>query len=149
AGENSALVEFADHIELVEVPLGEARAEALFAKAHELVPNKPLTRAIVTHAHFDHSGGIRRVIAEGLTVVTHQSNKSFFEKVAARKHRIQQDAQARNPKAPKFDLVSDAGLIEKDPARTVQIIKFDDPTGHNAHMLMVYFPQEKALLNAD
>ena len=148
-GENSVLVEFADHTELVEVPLTQARAEALFAKAKELVPNKPLTRAIVTHAHFDHSGGIRRVIAEGLTVATHEANRSFFEKVARRKHTMQPDALAKTPKAPTFDLVTDAGKIEKDATRTLQIIKFDDPTGHNAHMLMVYLPQEKILVNAD
>jgi glyoxylase-like metal-dependent hydrolase (beta-lactamase superfamily II) len=104
---------------------------------------------IVTHAHFDHSGGIRRVIAEGLTVVTHEANKSFFEEMTQRKHSIQQDALARNPKAPKFELVSDAGTTEKDAMRTLQIIHFEDPTGHNAHMLMVYFPKEKILFNAD
>jgi len=149
ASENSALVEFADHTELVEVPLGEARAEALFAKAHELVPAKPLTKAIVTHAHFDHSGGIRRVIAEGLTVVTHEANKSFFEDMAKRPHTRQPDALARNPRAPKFELVTDAGLTEQDTTRTLRIIHFEDPTGHNAHMLMVYFPKEKILFNAD
>ena len=149
ASENSALVEFSDHTELVEAPLGEARAEALFAKAKELVPSKPLTRVIVTHAHFDHSGGIRRVIAEGLTIVTHQANRAFFEEMAKRPHTRVPDALAKNPKAPKFDLVTDAGKTEKDVMRTVQIIHFEDPTGHNAHMLMVYFPNEKVLFNAD
>ena len=149
ASENSALVEFSDHTELVEVPLGEARAAALFAKARELVPAKPLTKAIVTHAHFDHSGGIRRVIAEGLTVVTHEANKSFFEQMAKRRHTVQQDALAKNPKEPKFELVTDAGLVQQDAMRTLRIVHFDDPTGHNAHMLMVYFPKEKILFNAD
>jgi glyoxylase-like metal-dependent hydrolase (beta-lactamase superfamily II) len=149
ASENSALVEFSDHTELVEVPLGEARAEALFAKARELAPAKPLTKAIVTHAHFDHSGGIRRVIAEGLTVVTHEANKSFFEQMAKRSHTVQQDALARNPKEPTFELVTDGGLVQQDAMRTLRIVHFDDPTGHNAHMLMVYFPKEKILFNAD
>jgi glyoxylase-like metal-dependent hydrolase (beta-lactamase superfamily II) len=149
ASENSALVEFSDHMELVEVPLGEARAEALFAKARELAPAKPLTKAIVTHAHFDHSGGIRRVIAEGLTVVTHEANKPFFEQMAKRRHTVQQDALARDPKEPAFELVTDGGLVQQDATRTLRIVHFDDPTGHNAHMLMVYFPKEKILFNAD
>ena len=149
ASENRVLVEFADHSEIVEVPLGEARAEALFAKAKELVPNKPMTKAIVTHAHFDHSGGIRRVIAEGLTIVTHEANKPFFEEMAKRPHTRQPDALSKNPKEPKFQTVTDAGLTEKDAMHTLQIIHFEDPTGHNAHMLMVYFPKEKILFNAD
>ena len=56
---------------------------------------------------------------------------------------------SRNPRAPKFELVTDAGLTEQDTTRTLRIIHFEDPTGHNAHMLMVYFPKEKILFNAD
>jgi glyoxylase-like metal-dependent hydrolase (beta-lactamase superfamily II) len=146
---NSVLVEFSDHTELIEIPTSEARTKAVIAKAKELVPNKPLTRAIVTHHHFDHSGGLRAGIHEGLTIVTHEANKAFFEEMARRKHTIQQDALAREPKAAKVDPVTDAGREVKDSMRTMQILHFQDPTGHNAHMVMVYFPNERILVNAD
>lgn len=146
---NSVLVELSDHTELIEIPTSEVRTKAVIAKAKELVPNKPLTRAIVTHHHFDHSGGLRAGMHEGLTIVTHEANKAFFEEVARRKHTIQQDALAREPKAPKIDPVTDAGRTVKDAMRTMQILHFQDPTGHNAHMLMVYLPSERILVNAD
>jgi glyoxylase-like metal-dependent hydrolase (beta-lactamase superfamily II) len=146
---NSVLVEFSDHTELIEIPTSEARTQAVIAKAQELVPNKPLTRAIVTHHHFDHSGGLRAGIHAGLTIVTHEANKAFFEEMARRKHTIQQDALAREPKAAKIDPVTDAGRTVKDATRTMQILHFQDPTGHNAHMLMVYLPTERILVNAD
>jgi glyoxylase-like metal-dependent hydrolase (beta-lactamase superfamily II) len=149
ASHNSVLVEFADHTELVEIPASEVRTKAVIAKAKELVPNKPLTKAIVTHHHFDHSGGLRAGIHEGLTIVTHEGNRAFFEEMARRRHTIQQDALAREPKAAKVEPVPDAGKTVKDGTRVMQIVHFQDPTGHNAHMLMVYFPNERILVNAD
>ena len=146
---NSVLVEFADHTELIEIPTSEARTQAVIAKAKELVPNKPLTKALVTHHHYDHSGGLRAGIHAGLTIVTHEANKLWFEAIARRKHTIQQDALAREPKAAKVEPVTDAGKTVKDATRTMQILHFQDPTGHNAHMLMVYFPNERMLVNAD
>jgi glyoxylase-like metal-dependent hydrolase (beta-lactamase superfamily II) len=146
---NSVLVEFSDHTELIEIPTSEARTQAVIAKARQLVSTKPLTKALVTHHHFDHSGGLRAGIHAGLTIVTHEANKAFFEAVARRKHTIQQDALAREPKAAKVEPVTDAGKTVKDAVRTMQILHFPDPTGHNAHMLMVYLPAERILVNAD
>jgi glyoxylase-like metal-dependent hydrolase (beta-lactamase superfamily II) len=146
---NSVLVEFSDHAELIEIPTSEARTQAVIAKARELVPHKPLTKALVSHHHFDHSGGLRAGIHAGLTIVTHEANKGFFEAIARRRHTMQQDALAREPKAVKIESVTDAGKTVKDGTRVMQILHFPDPTGHNAHMLIVYLPNERILVNAD
>ena len=146
---NSTLVEFTDHTELVEVPNGDARTLAVIAKAKEIVPNKPLTKAIVTHHHYDHSGGIRAAVSQGLTLVTHEANKPFFEAMMARKHTRDPDALEKSPKPATIETVTDAGAAHKDALREMQILKFEDPTGHNAHMLMVWFPKERVLVNAD
>src|ERR1700686_3024275 len=87
AGANSMVLEFDDHLTLVEVP-NEGRALAVIAKAKTLVPNKPLTQVIVTHAHYDHAGGLRAAAAEGLTVITHKDNAAFFKEMVARHHSL-------------------------------------------------------------
>ena len=55
-GHNSIVFEFEDHLTMFEVPLNEVWTRALIATARSLVPDKPLTEAIVSHYHFDHSG---------------------------------------------------------------------------------------------
>lgn len=71
---HSVLVEFADHLALIEAPQNDARTLAVIAKSRELRPGKPLTQLINTHHHFDHSGGVRAAVAEGLGVITHKAN---------------------------------------------------------------------------
>ena len=98
----SILFEFDDHLTLFEAPVNEARTKAVIDTARSLRPEKPLTHVIVSHHHFDHSGGLRMAVAEGLTVITYRGNVEFFKDLVARKHSIVQDALARNPKPLKI-----------------------------------------------
>src|SRR4029077_4422871 len=75
---HSVLVEFGDHLMLIEAPQNDTRTLAVIAKARELRPDKPLKYVANSHHHFDHSGGIRAAVAEGLTVITHKANEVFF-----------------------------------------------------------------------
>lgn len=144
---HSILVEFADHLALVEAPLNEARTQAVIAKARELRPDKPLRYLINTHHHFDHSGGIRAAIAEGMTIVTHEANKSFYENIAGRKHTIVQDALAKSPKPLQVQTVKDKHVLQ-DATRTVELYHIAG-NPHADTLLMVYFPAERILVQGD
>src|SRR5262249_54481409 len=74
----SWLVEFNDHVVLVEGMTGEARSLAINAEIAKLVPNKPLRYVVNTHAHYDHAGGLRTYVAQGVTVVPHDPTKPSF-----------------------------------------------------------------------
>ena len=74
------------------------------------------------------TAALRAGIHAGLTIVTHDANKLFFESIARRRHTVQQDALAREPKAAKVEPVTDAGKTVKDTVRTMQILHFPDPT---------------------
>ena len=43
----------------------DQRSGAVIAEAKRLIPGKPVTELINTHAHFDHAGGVRAYVAEG------------------------------------------------------------------------------------
>lgn len=144
---HSLAVEMKDHIVLVDVPQTEARALAVIAKAKELIPNKPIRYLVTSHHHWDHLGGIRAAIDEGATIVTHQTNKAFLERVAKTPHTIGPDRLAASKKAVKIQTVN-AKTTLTDGTRTIELHTL---TGyeHTADMLVVYLPKEKILAEAD
>lgn len=144
---NSVLVEFSDHLVLVEAPQNDTRTLAVIAKARELRPDKPLTQVVASHHHFDHSGGIRAAVSEGLGVIAHKASGAFYQDVTGRKHTIVPDALAKNPKPLKLQTV-DEELALKDASMTMQLF----PITGNAHadtLLMAYFPRERILVEVD
>ena len=92
ANTRSLAVEFADHIVMLEGPTSEARSLAVNEAVRKTVPNKPIRYVVNTHAHYDHAGGLRTYVAEGITVITHEANKPFFEQAWARPRTIEPDA---------------------------------------------------------
>jgi glyoxylase-like metal-dependent hydrolase (beta-lactamase superfamily II) len=144
---HSVLVEFADHLMLIEAPQNDVRTLALIARARELVPGKPLTQVVNTHHHFDHSGGIRAAIAEGLTVITHQANVAYLQDAARRSHTIAPDALARNPK-PATIIGVDDRMELKDPSMTVDLYHIAG-NPHGDAMLMAYIPAGRMLIEVD
>lgn len=143
---NSVLVEFNDHLTLIETPQNDTRALAVIAKARELRPDKPLTQVVNSHHHFDHSGGIRAAIAEGLTVITHQGNAALFEEMAKRPHTLVPDALAKGAKPFMIDTVAGEKTLT-DSMMTVNLYAVSGP--HSETMLMAYFPRERLLVEAD
>jgi glyoxylase-like metal-dependent hydrolase (beta-lactamase superfamily II) len=143
---HSVLAEFQDHLMLIEVP-SEARTLAVIAKARELVPGKPLTQAVVTHHHFDHSGGIRAAVSEGLTIIAHPGAAKFIEDIVGRKHEIEADALAKSPKPLNLQTVEGEMTFE-DEAMSVALYPIEG-SPHADTLLMAYFPRAGLLVEAD
>ena len=140
-------IEFKDHIVVIEGPQSEARAKAVIAEAKRLIPNKPIRFVVNTHAHIDHSSGLRAFVAEGATIITHQSNKAYLEKVLNAPHTLVPDAMTASKRKPKFETASTRKILT-DGSRVVELHHMKD-FGHQEGTLMVYLPKEKILLEAD
>ena len=146
---HSVLVEFDDHLTLIEAPQHEVRTAAVMAKAKELRSDKPLTHVVVTHHHFDHSGGVRAAMAEGLTIVTHRTNVPFFEALAKRSFTIEPDAFAKNPRPAKIEGVDDE-LVLTDSTKSMTVTLYHVAgSPHGDTILMAHFPRERVLVQAD
>jgi glyoxylase-like metal-dependent hydrolase (beta-lactamase superfamily II) len=143
---HSVLVEFKDHGVLIEAPQNDTRTLAVIARARELLKGKPLTTVVATHHHFDHAGGLRAAIAEGLTVVTHAGNVSTLERIAERPHTRSPDHLARNPKEANVEGVT-ADKLMSDGTMTLQLLPA--PGAHSETMLVVWLPLSQMLVEAD
>jgi glyoxylase-like metal-dependent hydrolase (beta-lactamase superfamily II) len=144
---HSVAVEFADHLTLIESPQNDTRALAVIAKARELRPNKPLTTVIVTHHHFDHSGGVRAAVSEGLAVIAHKSTAAFFQNAMTRPHTIVPDTLSKSQKPLKLEAV-DEELELKDAMQTLELYHIAG-SPHADSLLMAYFPRQRILVEAD
>lgn len=142
----SIVFEFDDHLTLFEAPVSEARTKAVIDKARTL-STKPLTHVIVSHHHFDHSGGLRVAVSERLTVITHRFNEPFFKMLVARPFTVEPDALAKSPQPLKLELVDDT-LILKDPSLEVQLYHLLDNPREGTN-LYAYIPRDKMLVQAD
>jgi glyoxylase-like metal-dependent hydrolase (beta-lactamase superfamily II) len=144
---NSMVVEFPTYITVIEGPLGEGRSLAVIAEAKRLVPNKPIKYLINTHSHFDHSGGVRTYVAEGATIITQEINVPFYQKAWAAPHTLAPDNLSKGAKEANFLPVKEKYVLTEGD-RTLEIFH-ESGSMHNAGMLIVYFPKEKILEEAD
>jgi glyoxylase-like metal-dependent hydrolase (beta-lactamase superfamily II) len=140
-------VEFRDYVVVVEGIGSEARSLAVMDEIAKVIPNKPIRYVVNTHAHYDHAGGLRTYVAKGATVVTHERNKPFFEKVWARPRTIAPDLLAKSPRPAAFETVTDKKVMT-DGDKSIEIY-FMQGTSHNVNNLIVYMPKEKLVYWGD
>jgi glyoxylase-like metal-dependent hydrolase (beta-lactamase superfamily II) len=141
-------VEFNDHILLFE-PAGqnEARAQAIIAEAKRVIPNKPIRYGVLSHHHFDHTSGIGAVVAEGITIVTHEVNEAFFENALRGPRTLAPDSMARSGRRAVIETVGDKRVFT-DGAQTVEIHNIKG-LPHADGMLIAYIPSARIVAYAD
>lgn len=144
---HSVVIEMKDHVIVAESPQNEERALAVLAETRKLVPNKPIRYLINSHHHYDHAGGVRTFAAEGVTVVTSEVNRPFFEWSLAATATVNPDRLAKAKRKAVVEGVGDKRVMT-DGTRTVEIHQIAGMLHHDG-LIMVYLPKEKLLIQAD
>jgi glyoxylase-like metal-dependent hydrolase (beta-lactamase superfamily II) len=152
---NTVVIEFDDFVAVVDAPLNEARSLAVIEAIHNTVPGKTIRYLINTHHHWDHLGGARTYVAQGATVITHESNADLYNRVvfAPQIRTLNPDALSRNPFATTgpgpvaLELVNDRYFVS-DGQRTILIYHVEN-LEHATDMLLTYIPDQQILVNAD
>lgn len=144
---DSLIVEFKDHVMMLEAGQSEARALAYIAETKKLFPNKPIRYVFNTHPHSDHTGGIPALVAEGATIITHENNKVFFERALNTPRTLLNDTLAKNPRKAVVESVGDK-KVYTDGNRTVEMYHIY-PAPHSNGLLVAYIPKEKILFQGD
>jgi glyoxylase-like metal-dependent hydrolase (beta-lactamase superfamily II) len=144
---DTLLVEFRDHVMLLEAGQSEARSLAYIAETKKLVPNKPIRYVMNTHPHSDHTGGLPAMVAEGATIITHKNNEVFLERALNTPRTLLADTLAKNPKKAKIETVNDK-KVYSDGTRTVEFHHVA-PVPHSNGLMVAYIPKEKILFQGD
>jgi glyoxylase-like metal-dependent hydrolase (beta-lactamase superfamily II) len=144
---DSLIVEFRDHVMMLEAGQNEARALAYIEETKKLIPGKPIRYIMNTHPHSDHTGGIPALVAEGATLITHANNQEFFERALNTPRTLLDDTLAKNPKRAMVDPVGDK-KVYSDGTRSVEMYHIY-PAPHSNGLLVAYIPKEKVLFQGD
>jgi glyoxylase-like metal-dependent hydrolase (beta-lactamase superfamily II) len=142
----TTVVEFADHMTLFELYGNQALAKATLEIAKTIKPGKPITELIVSHHHFDHTGGIRVGIAEGLTVISQRNNEQILREMAGRKAQGLPDALPNGGKL-KFIPV-DEHLTLKDKEFSLDLYRVIS-NNHMADAIFAFDPKSKVMVEGD
>jgi glyoxylase-like metal-dependent hydrolase (beta-lactamase superfamily II) len=129
----SVLVEFLDHLVIIEAPQDAARSEATISAVTRALPTKPIRYVVNTHHHFDHSGGLRGYVTAGIPVITHGLNARYFAQVLGPKAAIETVAEKR---------------VLGDATNTLELHHLRGNL-HAETLLVAYLPRQKLLVQAD
>ena len=144
---DSVIIEFEDHVMMLEAGQNEAGSLAYIEETKRLMPGKPIRYFMNTHAHSDHTRGVPTLVAEGATIITHVSNQEFFERALNTPRTLLDDTLARNPRPALVDPVGDMKAYT-DGNRTVEMYHIW-PTPHSNGLLVAYIPREGVLFQGD
>jgi glyoxylase-like metal-dependent hydrolase (beta-lactamase superfamily II) len=144
---NSVAIEMRDHMMLVESPLGDSRSLAVLEAVNKLAPGKTVRYVVNSHHHFDHSGGLRTAVSQGVTLVTSEMARAYFEATLANPNLISPDAMQKSGRKATITGV-DGKRVFSDGARNVEVYYISDSV-HAQGFMMVYLPTEKVLVEAD
>ena len=100
-----------------------------------------------TQAHFDHAAGLRTYAAEGVTIVTHEVNRPYFERAALNSWTLDPDRLAKSKKKPVFQTMGD-NMVLTDGTRSVELYQITGNSHHDG-IIMAYLRKEKILIEAD
>ena len=144
---DSIIIDFKDHVMMLEAGQSEARALAYIAETKKLFPNKPIRYVFNTHPHSDHTGGLPALVAEGATIITHKNNEVFFDRALNTPRTLLNDTLAKNPKKARIEAVTDK-KVYTDGNKTVEFYHVS-PVPHSNGLMVAYFPKEKILFQGD
>jgi glyoxylase-like metal-dependent hydrolase (beta-lactamase superfamily II) len=144
---DSIIVEFSNHIMMLEAGQSQARAQLYIDEIKRQFPGKPIRYVWNSHPHGDHTPGIPAVVAEGATVIAQANAVEFFTRALNTPRTLLDDALARNPRRVRVDSVPDK-RVYSDSTRTVEFYHIY-PAPHSNALMVAYFPQEKILFQGD
>lgn len=142
----SLVVEQPAGLVLVEAPLNAARTRAVLDTLRARFPSKRVTQVVATHHHWDHSGGLRAAMAEGIPIVAQRRLDGFLRGIASAPKTRAPDALARTRRVPTIRLLDDSLTLGTGDSR---VVIHRMPTTHAEGLVAAFVPAHGILFTSD
>jgi glyoxylase-like metal-dependent hydrolase (beta-lactamase superfamily II) len=143
---HSLVVRQGNVLVVVEAPQSTARSRAVLDTLRSRFPNVPVRTVVPTHHHWDHTGGVREYLAQGVDVVVHPRNVDFVRGIGAAQKTIAPDALSRGGRMPAIRATNPVTILGSGET-AVQLIEL--ATVHTEGMLAAYVPSQRILFVSD
>ena len=141
---NSLAIKQEGGVILAEAPLYPERSQAILDWVEaQFGAGTQITHVISTHHHFDHSAGLRELVAAGITIVLHDNARAFFADIFRTPSTIVPDTLAQNPATPVIETVANDGsiaLADTAASEPRDVEAYHVRTTHANDMLVIYVP---------
>jgi hypothetical protein len=144
----SLVVEFGDHLAVIEAALSSANVERIVDALKRKWPSKPIRYALFSHHHPHYLGGIRALIAEGATVVTTPGNEAYVRRIAEYSFSLAPDRLARHPK-PVHVLPFPTRIELTDPTNQIVALNIGKRSQHTDEFVLYWLPRQRLLFQAE
>lgn len=143
---HSLVIEQSDRVVVIEAPQTAIRSRAVLDTIRGRFAGKPVRQVVMTHHHWDHSGGVREYMAQGVTVVAHERNVAFVRGIAGAPKTVAPDELSRRPRTPAVTPVRDSLVLGSGEAR---VVLYPLSTSHAEGLLAAYLPAHRLLFTSD
>ena len=148
-GVYTMVVEQEKGVVVIEPGMNDLKGEEIIRWIGERYPGKPVTHLVVSHHHNDHGGGIRPYVANGTTLVVHETATGFYQRQVNRpKSNVLMDALDQNPQSAKIvGVAAGESYTIKDPTQSVTI--YPVLGGHTEDMVVAVLEKQSMLYAGD
>jgi glyoxylase-like metal-dependent hydrolase (beta-lactamase superfamily II) len=145
----SVIADMKDYLVVFEPPGNPEAGYTLLDNIKRAYPGKEIKYLVVSHLHPDLMGGVRPFMEEGVTIVTTEGNRSYFQDIAVNRHLFSKDVRVKKFITPKFQFV----ILNKQEIRAgdriIQLYLLNKQSNHTDEYIISYIPQEKMLIESD
>jgi hypothetical protein len=144
----SLIVEFADHLALIELAVGSRNGERLADIARKRFPGKPIRYALFSHYHPHYAGGLRAMVAEGATVIAPEGNAAFVKSLLTLPFTVEPDRLARSPRPLDLRTFTDS-LVLEDTMNRLVAYNYGARSNHADDFVVFYLPRARMLFETE
>lgn len=144
-GYNIIFVNNRDGVTILETPQSPQSARDIISTINKTLPRKTIKRAVPTHHHFDHSGGIYGFQEANIGILTTPGNEEFVREIGTASRNI-----GRNNGTPEnigVETFTDKRTIGRG-SRKIELFNVG-PNPHAEEIVVAYLPEIKSLFVAD